>query len=56
MGDNILNGVIETIDSAHDHQLKLAELLNALAESKTQVDCFVCSPLSVIKRMVERGT
>ena len=37
MSEDVVQGVIETIDNANQHRLKLAELLISLAEAKEQV-------------------
>ena len=39
MSEDVVQGVIETIDNANQHRLKLAELLISLAEAKEQVMC-----------------
>ena len=37
MSEDLVQGVIETIDSANQHRLHLAELLNNLDEATQQV-------------------
>ncbi len=37
MSEDVVQGVIETIDSANQQRLRLTELLSCLADAKTQV-------------------